>query len=152
MIAMNYIRMNDPSIKPVALCIFRNNDEILVEEFFDAHRRKSYFRPLGGDVSFGEYSWDAVRRGIREELGEDIKNLTFLGPSENINHNGGAPAHELIFMFEGEFVNSEVYQQDELFGVEKDGNTLRAIWKPLKEFRRKKATLYPEGLLELLVD
>jgi len=142
--------MNQAMIKPVALCIFRKQDEILVAEQYDARRQQPYYIPLGGTLEPGEYSWEAVRREIKQELGEDIKNLTFLGPTESIERQGGELNHQIIFMFEGEFTNRKVYRQQELIGRGNNGHSLRAVWKPLSEFKRKKATLYPSGLLEFL--
>lgn len=142
--------MNTQSIRPVALCIFRNKDSILVAEGYDKQTEERFFRPLGGGVEFGEYSWETVRREIKEEIGEDIKNLTFIGPTENVFHYQGIQGHEIIFMFEGEFVNKQAYFKDTIIGREADGQEFVAVWKPISEFRKNKARLYPEGLLDIL--
>ena len=142
--------MNTKSIRPIALCVFRKDNRILVAEGYDNHKSESFYRPLGGGVNFGEYSWETIRREIKEEIGEEIKNLTFIGPSENLFNYEGTPSHEIIFMFEGEFVNKETYRQDLIFGTESDGQSFKAVWKPISEFTKRKARLYPDGLLELL--
>ena len=144
------MQMLNTAIKSLALCIFRHKDAILVSEGYDATKQQTYYRPLGGGMVFGEYSWEAIRREIKEELGEEIKNLSFLGPTENIYRQNGQTGHEIIFMFEGEFVNRTVYKQREFIGQYNNGHTLRAVWKPLSEFTKKRALLYPEGLLEFL--
>lgn len=143
--------MNNRQIRPIALCVFRRENQILVAEGYDGKKKENYYRPLGGGVVFGEYSWETIRREIKEEIGEEIKNLTFIGQSENVYQYQGSPGHEIIFMFEGEFVNKSTYSKEILLGKEENGEEIRAVWKPISEFRRKKARLYPEGLLEYLV-
>ena len=142
--------MNNRQIRPIALCVFRRENQILVAEGYDGLKKENYYRPLGGGVAFGEYSWETIRREIKEEIGEEIKNLTFIGQSENVFHYQGNPGHEIIFMFEGEFVNKSTYKKEVLVGKEENGDEIRAVWKSISEFRRKKARLYPEGLLEYL--
>ena len=137
-------------IRPLAYCIFRHKGSILVSESFDEEKQRKHYRPLGGGMTFGEYSWEAVRREIKKEIGEEIKNLSFLGPTENISRKAQGKHHEIIFMFEGEFVNRSVYRKRELIGHYNNGQTLRAVWKPLHDFTSKKALLYPAGLLEFL--
>lgn len=138
------------SIRPLALCIFRKDDKILVKEGVDVENQETYFQPIGGLLHFGEYSWEAVRREIRDELGEEIKNLTFLGPSEQVSRRGENHDHAIVFMFEGEFADDNPYQQRELQGRDQHGQAFRAVWKSLKEFRRKKARLYPAGILDMI--
>ncbi|MEL6672360.1 MAG: NUDIX domain-containing protein [Bacteroidota bacterium] len=137
-------------IKPVALCVFRKKDDILLEERVDKLTSEVFYRPLGGGLAFGEYSWETVRREIKKEMGEDIKNLTFIGPAESVFQREGNQGHEIIFMFEGEFVRSELYDKAEIIGHKSNGDTIKAVWKPISEFKKKKARLYPEGLLEML--
>lgn len=138
-------------IRPVALCVFRSNNRILVSEGYDAQKQEKFYRPLGGGVEFGEYSWDAIRREIREELGEEIQNLTFIGPAENVFEYDGQPGHEIIFVFEAEFVNPALYRQEVIRGTEDDNTPIRAIWKPIADFKRNKAILYPDALLDMLL-
>jgi 8-oxo-dGTP pyrophosphatase MutT (NUDIX family) len=142
--------MDNSHIRPVALCVFRKENQILVAEGYDGHKEEVFYRPLGGGMAFGEYSWEAIRREIKEELGEEIKNLTFLGQSENVFSHEGSPGHEIIFMFEGEFVNKAPYRKAEMTAREGKEKAVRVLWKPLAEFQKKRARLYPEGLLEFL--
>lgn len=144
--------MNIPTIRPIALCIFRKENSILVAEGYDKAKEEAFFRPLGGGVVFGEYSWETIRREIKEEIGEEITNLTFIGPTENLFQYEGNPGHEIIFVFEGEFVNKAAYRKEMIIGKGEEGQEIRAIWKPISEFKKNRARLYPEGLLEILSD
>lgn len=142
--------MHKQSIRPLALCIFRRNNELLVAEGYDSRKNETFYRPLGGGIEFGEYSWDAVRREIREEISEEIKNLSFLGTTENIFEYEGIPGHEVIFLFEGDFTRSYVYEHDEIMGIEDNGEDIRVMWKPIEAFQKGKLILYPDGLTEML--
>lgn len=142
--------LTQQQIRPIALCIFRKGASILVAEGYDPYKQEAYYRPPGGSMAFGEYSWETVRREIREELGEEIKNLTFLGPAEYVFQHEGEAGHEIVFIFEGELANKKAYQAETLEGSGAASGSFRAVWKPIADFRRKKARLYPEGLLDYL--
>ena len=137
-------------IRAVAHCVFRHRGALLLVEGYDEIAGQHFFRPLGGKVAFGEYSWEAIRRRIRQETGEEVKNLTFIGPSENLFEYKGQTTHEISFLFEGEFTNPDVYRREELRCQGPDGRSYTAIWKPTKELHRKKARIVPEGLLDLV--
>lgn len=137
-------------IRPIALCIFRNNDKILVFEGNDPIKGETFYRPLGGGIEFGERSQDAVRRELKEELNVDISNLKFLGTLENIfNFNGGS-YHEVVLVYDGTLTEAGLYDQALLLGKEANGDDIRAMWKSFKEFDSGESILYPHGLLELL--
>jgi len=138
-------------IRAVALCVFWRNNHILVAEGYDHAKDEVFYRPLGGGMEFGEYSWEAVRREIREELKEEIKDLTFIGPTENVFEFEGKLGHEILFVFQAEFERAEMYRKEEILGKEDSGEPIRAVWKPLLDFKRKRARLYPEGLLDMLL-
>ncbi|MEO0469555.1 MAG: NUDIX domain-containing protein [Bacteroidota bacterium] len=140
--------MTEAHIQPVALCVFRRDDTILVKEQYDPVRKETYFQPIGGKLRHGEYSWESIRRAIKTEFGEEIRNLSFIGPMEEVSPPGKANGHEIVFMFEGEFSNQHPYLKKQLPDQGKSGNA--AVWMPLQQFRRKKMRLYPKGLLDFL--
>ena len=59
------------TIRPVAICIFRKEDKILVFEAYDKVDDKIFYRPLGGGIEFGEHSSETVVREIREEINNE---------------------------------------------------------------------------------
>lgn len=71
-------------ICPIAICVFRNNNRILVFEGHDSIKNETYYRPLGGGIEFGESGEEAIRREIMEELHSEIEELKHLGFLENI--------------------------------------------------------------------
>jgi ADP-ribose pyrophosphatase YjhB (NUDIX family) len=136
-------------IRPLAICLFRRGDNILVAEGHDRVKGETFYRPLGGAIEFGEYATDALRREVREEINAEIKDLEYLGTFENIFEYEGEPGHEIVLVFDGAFVDASLYKRPELKGREDNGAAFRALWKPLLDFRRA-ALLYPAGLLDLI--
>ena len=137
-------------VRAIAICIFRKEDSIFVFEGRDERKDEKFYRPLGGTIEFGEYSFEAVRRELREEIGAGIENLRFLGVLENIFTYEGALGHEIVLIYEAEFSDRTIYDRDSVVGYEDNGKPFRAMWKPLEQFRTSQSPLYPEGLLQLL--
>jgi 8-oxo-dGTP pyrophosphatase MutT (NUDIX family) len=141
--------MKKNKIRALAICIFRNGDKILVFEGYDPKKDQTFYRPLGGGIKFGERSDETVCREIKEELGEEVTNLCYLGTLENIFVFNGIPGHEIVQVYDGRLVNSKMYEQAEMSGAEADGDQFKALWKRLEEFNLQ-TPLYPDGLLEML--
>jgi 8-oxo-dGTP pyrophosphatase MutT (NUDIX family) len=138
-------------IRPIAICLFRNGDKILVSEEYDPSKDKTFYRPLGGGIEFGERSTDTIHRELMEEIGAKVIDLVYLGTLENIFIFNGIPGHEIVQVYDGTLVESGLYEQAVISGHEADVNLpMKVIWKGLDEFGPGKSILYPEGLLELI--
>lgn len=141
--------MDTTRIRPIAVCLFHNKNRILVSEGFDTIKQDYYYRPLGGGIEYGESSRTAVLREIREELGVEVENLNLLGVLENIFVYEGRQGHEIVFVFDAEFVDKSLYELDELDGYEEEANIgFKAKWFSLDALGS--ARLVPEGLAKLL--
>ena len=138
-------------IRPIALCVFQNDNRILVFEGYDKVKDEIFYRPLGGGIEFGERSEDAVRRELKEELKVDITDLKYLGMLENIYTFNGGSYHEVVMIYDGSLIEAEMYEQDLIRGKEANGDDIRAMWKSLDEFEEGKSILYPPGLMEILL-
>lgn len=138
-----------PQIRPIALCVFRDGDRILVLEGYDPLKQQTFYRPLGGGIEFGESSEEAVRREIKEELDAEIAGLRLLGTLENIFVFNGKPGHEIVQVYDGRLNDPGMYEQAEMSAIEANGETIKVVWKGLDEFNPQ-TPLYPDGLLELL--
>ena len=137
-------------IRPLAICVFRRDDgAILAAPGFDKVKQQRFYRPLGGEIEFGEHAEDAIRREIREELGAEIEDVRLLTVSENIFTFLGAIGHELVWSFEASFVDPKHYEGDVVQCLEGDA-AFEAHWVPLSLFERGEAPLYPDGLLAAL--
>jgi len=137
-------------IRPVALCVFRNQDRILVFEGYEKARDETFYRPLGGGIEFGEKAEETVRRELKEEIDVDVADLKYLGILENIYIFNEKPYHEVVLIYDGALVNAGMYAQTVITGKEANGDDIRAMWKSLDEFGEGKSILYPPGLLEML--
>ncbi len=138
-----------PVIRVIAICIFRHDDRILVFEGFDAAKGTHYYRPLGGGVEAGEASKEALIREIREEVGAEIKDLRLLGVLESIFTVNERTGHEIVFVYDGRFVDMSIYNQPFVEAIEDNGDKLQATWRTLDSFDEQHR-LVPEALMILL--
>ncbi|MGF1569642.1 MAG: NUDIX hydrolase [Nodosilinea sp.] len=136
-------------IRPIALCLLRREEAILVNEGYDSVKQMAFVRPLGGGIDFGETSAEAVVREIREELGADITDVTLLGVVESIFDFDGSPYHELVFVYDGRFADGALYEQEGLTGVE-GKRQFTATWRSVADLQSGPLQLVPEPLWELL--
>lgn len=139
-------------IRPLAICIFRDGDRILVGEGTDPVKRETFYRPLGGGIEFGERAEEALRREVREEIGAEIESPVYLFTLENIFTFNGEAGHEIVMIFDARFSDEGLYARDSLAGtetVEDRQFPFKAVWMQLDEFGPH-APLYPDGLLDAL--
>lgn len=141
--------MKPGQIRPITICVFRDGGRIFVAEYDDPSSGEIFYRPLGGAIQFGERSQDCIVREVREELGAEIKNLTYVGVIENIFTFNGKPGHEIVLVYEAAFVDPHLYRVDSVM-CQDDGGQFLGVWKSIGEFRAGKSPLYPDGLLDLL--
>jgi len=140
--------MPSDKIRVIAICVFRDGDRILVFRHYDKSRGTPYYRPLGGGVEFGETTEQALKREIKEEIGEEIADLNLLTVLENLFTLEGKPGHEIVYVYDGRFTDESAYRRDS-FTVTEETETLKASWRRLgffNDFHR----LVPEALFRLL--
>ncbi|MBZ0204485.1 MAG: NUDIX domain-containing protein [Ignavibacteria bacterium] len=136
-------------IRPLVICVFRYENKFLAALGTDTVKKNEFYRPLGGRIEFGERSEDALRREIMEELGQQIINVKYLGTLENVFSYNGKSCHELVLVYDGEFINKELYEMTEI-DVDEENIWYKAHWISVEDCESGKVTVYPEGLLELL--
>lgn len=124
----------------------RNKDEIFVSEFYDKVKQKTYYRPIGGTVEFGESTIDTLKREIDEEIGERIVNEKIFQVLENMFTYEGQKGHEIVFVYKGEFVNTEMYDKEELWMTESNNERIKCLWIKKQLFKEQKLNLVPKGL------
>lgn len=142
--------MKKEQIIAKAICIFRKEDAILVSEGFDEVKETFYYRPIGGKIEYGETSSKAIRREILEEIEASITNLKHVGTIENIFTYNGDNGHEVVFVYEADFIEMSFYVNASFFGEEDNGTRFKLLWKPISDFSNNKLVLVPNGLFELL--
>ncbi|MCY4466643.1 MAG: NUDIX hydrolase [Chloroflexi bacterium] len=139
-------------IRPLALCIFRRGERILVARGYDKSSGETFYRPIGGKIEFGEPASQTVAREVMEELGAEVTDIAYLGALENIFVYEDKPGHEIVLIFDGRFVDESLNRDDALFIGEDDNLLLyEASWQRLDAFRSEDMPpLYPTGLLDLI--
>jgi 8-oxo-dGTP pyrophosphatase MutT (NUDIX family) len=138
-----------PFIRIIAIGIFKRDNRILVFEAFDSVKGSPFYRPLGGGVDPGETSEAALVREIQEEIGQEVTDLRLLGVLESIFTVEQRAGHEIVFVYDGRFLNEAIYSEASLTIHEDTGETLRAVWRDLDSFDDYHR-LVPEKLLALI--
>ena len=141
-------------IRPVVICVIRDDECIFVSEDVKPDTGEVFYRPLGGGIERGERSADAVVRELREEIGAELVELRVLGTIENIFTFNGELGHEIVVVYEAQFADRSLYERARIDGWDGADNEqpLAALWKPLRYFVDAHAPLYPDGLFELLTE
>jgi 8-oxo-dGTP pyrophosphatase MutT (NUDIX family) len=141
--------MREEKIRPIAICVCREGERILVAEGHDSKKGQTFYRPLGGTIEFGERGAETVRREFREEIAAHLTEVRYLGTLENIFTYEGWRGHEIVLVYDGRLSDAHLYEKDVIQGDEL-GQPFKAVWKRLNEFGPGKPPVYPDGLLELL--
>ncbi|MFZ5877777.1 MAG: NUDIX hydrolase [Chloroflexota bacterium] len=143
----------EEKIRPLAICLFRRGERILVMEGYDPTKRERFFRPLGGGIEFGERGWETVQRELREEIQAEAQDIRYLFTLENIFTFNGQRGHEIVLVYDGSLGDESLYEREVIEGTEYDPfckTPMRARWMRADEFGKGGAILYPIGLLERL--
>jgi 8-oxo-dGTP pyrophosphatase MutT (NUDIX family) len=136
-------------VRPVAICVFRHADRILVARGYDAVKGEHFMRPLGGRIEFGELAAEALRREIREELNAEIHEPELLGVLEDVYVYAGGLCHDVAFVFDAKFRDASLYDKVEIpIAEDWDGP---ATWQHLSKCGTVAVPLYPTGLQALLL-
>ena len=133
-------------IRVVAVAIVRDGNRILVFEGNDPSKPERFYRPIGGEVEFGEPADEALRREFHEELGVDLSEIRYLTTIENRFVFGERPGHEYVRVYEASLAGGDVPTTGRL----ENGTTFPVIWLDLDQARSGESILYPDGLLDVL--
>ena len=138
-----------PRARPLAIGVVRRGGELLVVAVQDDSGATIGWRPLGGTIEFGERAADTLRREFLEEIGLALAEPTLLTVIENIYDHHGTTGHEIVFVFEAAFVESEASRR-ETFSFRDGGIDNRACWIEAGRFRGGAERLFPAGLADVL--
>jgi 8-oxo-dGTP pyrophosphatase MutT (NUDIX family) len=143
-----------PKIRVIALGLIINQDLIFLSEGYDKVKKQTFYRALGGGVKFGESSLEALKREFKEEINAEITNIIYLGTIENVFTYNGEKGHEIIQLYQCDFVDSKFYEIEKLTFIEKIGkNKIRqktALWLNLEQYKKENLVLVPEEFLSYL--
>lgn len=136
-------------IRVLALGLITDRDRTFVSQGYDAKKKQTYYRSLGGGVDFGEASAVALEREFQEELEAALTNILYLGCLENIFEFDGKPGHEIIQLYACDFCDRHFYERESVeFNEGKRGKL--ALWIDCDRFLSGELTLYPNGIEKYL--
>ena len=107
----------------------------------------------GGRVKINEYSRDALKREIKEEMNIDLKDnqLSFKAMIENLFNSEGIDYHELFFVYEYR-LNDDDYEMFKNVGNNKDNVKTWFEFVPATEEELTKVDLLPEELFDYIIE
>lgn len=142
--------MTEGKIRAVALAIFvRPRDgAVLAARLHDGGR--TFYRPPGGGIEFGETSCEAACREVLEELGQIVHAERLLGVVENIFTHGGRQGHEIVFNWLLRFADESLYEREEFQIVEQADEIYTAYWVHDADLQAQETPLYPRQLVQQL--
>lgn len=97
------IDVGDYKLNVRAAGVMIHNGKILAHKNVNS----DHYALVGGRVEVGENSTDTIKREIKEELGKDIEIKRYISTIENFFEMKGSKYHEIIFIYEIEFINEE---------------------------------------------
>lgn len=136
-------------IRVLALGIVRACDRVFLSEGYDPKKQQTFYRAMGGGVDFGETSLEALHREFDEEIQAQLTNVRYLGCVESLFTYNDQPGHEILFVYECDFVEPKFYQIEKLdFKEGKRKKT--AVWVEISRFKTGEFKLVPAPCLDYL--
>ena len=142
--------MKEGIIRPLVICVFQQEDTILVAEGYDPVKEDYFYRPIGGGIEFGETSEEALIREMEEELDTAVTQLVYLGTLENIFSFNGNTGHEIVRVYDAAFTDNFFNKAITFEGIEDNGEKFKVLRLPIQTFQSGELRLVPENLLDLL--
>jgi 8-oxo-dGTP pyrophosphatase MutT (NUDIX family) len=136
-------------IRVIALGLIRDDERIFISEGYDPVKQDTFYRALGGGVDFGETSLEALQREFQEEIQAELTNIRYLCCIENLFTFNGKPGHEIIQLYQCDFVDPKLYQIERTVFAEGDRKKA-ALWVEINRFKSGELRLVPEVFLDYL--
>jgi ADP-ribose pyrophosphatase YjhB (NUDIX family) len=133
----------------IAVALIYRGTDVLVMAVKDDTGVVKGWRPLGGEIEFGESAEEAVAREFLEEIGRPVRCIKQLCVLENLYLHEGARGHEVVFAFEAELLASEL-EQPVVASFVDGGVTNNVAWGPVSEFVGGNQRLFPKQLVSYL--
>ncbi len=121
--------MSVPRIRPLALCIFQKDQQLLVYEGYDPVKQKLSIARSAAALNLANRAHKPLCADARRVACRDLQSPLSRLLRKHFVYNG-IPGHELIQVYRAEFVDSGLYDGTPQ-ASEIDGNRL----KPLKSLR-----------------
>jgi len=129
------------TISVKVMCLIEHNKKILVNKGYDAVKKQTFYRLVGGKVEFGEKMEETIKREIKEELNSGVKSIKFIDAKEEIFTYEGEVGHEANFLFKVVLDNKELTKKELI--PNPDSEEFPAVWVSIADVLKKKVILYP---------
>ncbi len=136
-------------IRVLALGLIKSGERVFMSQGYDLVKQQTFYRAMGGGVDFGETSLEALKREFQEEIQAQLTNISYLGCWENLFTFNGKQGHELLQIYQGDFVDSKFYELESLVFAE-GSRQKTALWVDVSRFKSEELLLVPEPFLEFL--
>jgi len=136
-------------IRVLALGLITQGERTFISEGYDPIKQQTFYRAMGGGVDFGETSLEALQREFQEEIQAELTNIHYLGCIENLFTFNGKQGHEILQVYQCDFVDPKFYQLENLVFAEGERQKT-ALWVEISRFKSGELKLVPEQFLEYL--
>ncbi|MDJ0726146.1 MAG: NUDIX hydrolase [Prochloraceae cyanobacterium] len=136
-------------IRLLALGLIKKDDRLFLSRGFDPIKDRTFYRAMGGGVDFGETSLDALKREFIEEINAEITNIKYLDCLENIFVFNGSPGHEIIQLYQCDFVDRKFYEIDTI-SFKEGKREKTALWVESDRFKSGELSLVPEQFVKYI--
>jgi 8-oxo-dGTP pyrophosphatase MutT (NUDIX family) len=136
-------------IRVLALGIIKKGDRTFISQGYDPIKQQTFYRAMGGGVDFGETSLEALQREFQEEIQAELTNIHYLGCIENLFTFNGKQGHEILQIYQSDFVDPKFYQLENLVFAEGERQKT-ALWVEITRFKSGELKLVPQEFLEYL--
>lgn len=106
-----------------------------------------YERPLGGHIEVGERAAETARRELREEIGEELREVRLLDVIENLFVLNGRHGHEIVFVFRADLADPEAYEVEQRAILDDPSGRIRVRWRGPAETTPR---LVPDGIAHFM--
>jgi 8-oxo-dGTP pyrophosphatase MutT (NUDIX family) len=137
-------------IRAKSIVIFENKNRFLFTVCHENSTNQVFYIPVGGGVHVGEYSDEAARREVLEEIGQEIENIHLLEVTENIFTYNGIDEHEIVFIYQADFKNKHAYETPLISSLHDSGDEIKLIWSTINDIKSLDIKVYPQTLIKIL--
>jgi 8-oxo-dGTP pyrophosphatase MutT (NUDIX family) len=138
------------TIRVIALGLITHQDRLFVYESYDPEKQTLFYRALGGGVEFGESSLEALHREFQEEIQAELTQVRYLTCIENRFLYCGRPHHEIVQLYQCDFVDPKFYALEQLTFCDGHAEPILAKWVACDRFRSGELTLVPPACLDYI--
>ena len=136
-------------IRVISLGLCIHERYLLLHKVGLSQNGQPIFRPLGGEVEFGETSQAAVIREFKEEINCNVIVTGHLGWLENIFSHLNNPGHEIVSVFNVK-LPTLMYQKACFIGNESNNESFEAKWIHISDFLSGDALIVPKGIFKMV--